>query len=96
MVIVGEKNIPEHQQFVERNAELSEPIRIPSSLIDDAAVIHFDEAATLFHKLGEESLLFFTLCMFFFFSVFAWHAGFLSLIDQLLLLPRLRGIKQKK
>ena len=70
MVIVGEKNIPEHQQFVERNAELSEPIRIPSSLIDDAAVIHFDEAATLFHKLGEESLLFFTVCMFFFFFCF--------------------------
>ena len=27
------------------------------------AVIHFDEAAKLFHKLGEESLLFFTLCV---------------------------------
>ena len=62
------------------------------------AVIHFDEAAKLFHKLGEESLLFFTLCVCvcFFFSVFAWHAGFLSLIGQLLLLPRLRGIKEKE
>ena len=61
------------------------------------AVIHFDEAAKLFHKLGEESLLFFTLCVcVFFFSVFAWHAGFLSLIGQLLLLPRLRGIKEKE
>ena len=62
------------------------------------AVIHFDEAAKLFHKLGEESLLFFTLCVCvcFLFFVFAWHAGFLSLIGQLLLLPRLSGIKEKE
>ena len=39
-------------------------------------------------------LLFVCVCGFF--SVFAWHAGFLSLIGQLLLLPRLRGIKEKE
>ena len=69
LVIVGEKNIPECQQFVESNAELSEPIGIPLSLMM-LAVICFDEAAKLFHKLGEESLLFFTLCVCVFFFLF--------------------------
>ena len=43
------------------------------------------------------NVVFYSLCVCVcFFSVFAWHAGFLSLIGQLLLLPRLRGIKEKE
>ena len=40
------------------------------------AVIHFDEAAKLFHKLGEESLLFFTLCVCVFFFCFCMARRF--------------------
>ena len=50
-----EKNILQHQWFIESYAELLEPIPIPS-LVMTFAVIHsliFDEAAKLFHKLGK-------------------------------------------
>ena len=43
-----QRNILQHQQFLESYSELAEPIRIPS-LVTFAVIPPFDEAAKLFH-----------------------------------------------